>query len=79
MLMIFPFVFRMCGRASYDDMKTKVSKTYIKTPCVVKDLSKEQYIHVHVPLCSSKKHDPYFPHRGDCNFLGVGGSVRPKA
>ena len=77
MLMIFPFVFRMCGRASYNDMKIKVSKTYIKTPCVIKknvwDLSKEQY----TPLCCFRKH-PYFLHREDWNFLGVGGSVRPK-
>ena len=28
-------------------------------------------------LCSSRKY-PYSPHRRDCNFLGVGGSVRPK-
>jgi len=28
-------------------------------------------------LCSSRK-CPYFPHRRDWNFLGVGGSLRPK-
>ena len=28
-------------------------------------------------MCSSRKY-PYSPHRGDWNFLGVGGSVRPK-
>ena len=28
-------------------------------------------------MCSSKKY-PYSPHRRDWNFLGGGGSVRPK-
>jgi len=28
-------------------------------------------------MCSSRKY-PYSPHRGDWNFLGIGGSVRPK-
>ena len=28
-------------------------------------------------MCSSRKY-PYSPHRRDWNFLGVGGSVRPK-
>ena len=30
-----------------------------------------------VQMCSSRKY-PYFPHRRDWNFLGGGGSVRPK-
>jgi len=28
-------------------------------------------------MCGSRKY-PYSPHRKDCNFLGVGGSMRPK-
>ena len=38
----------------------------------------EDYVHnAFVTLCSSRKY-PYSPHRRDWNFLGGGGSIRPK-